>query len=222
MLEMFKAARTRWWAPEVQPQTIFHTPLCGLHSRETCVAGSCRLDRFAAAGSDPSRCVNALYGESYYLGAHNGSSQNMGDCFYSRRTPPGFFFCFCVVMGLNTCLHATTAGQRLIHAFNPPLAPVINWWVHQLTLDCTRMSRLTMSFLSAARTRRGNRRFGLRGWSRAVTSIGAGRSRDTVLRRWRRAAPSAARRRGSAGDSKQQQEVKGQAVHLVQVHEDNK
>lgn len=79
------------------------------------------------------------------------------------------------------------------------------------------MSRLIMRFPSVARTRRGNRQFGLRGGSRAVTSIGAGRSRDTVLHRWRRAAPSAARLQGSAGDSKRQQEVKGHSVHLVKT-----
>lgn len=103
--------------------------------------------------------MNALYSEGYYLGAHNGSSQNMGDCFYSKRAPPALkgsktHSFFCVVMGLITWLRATTAGQRLIHTFNPPSppAPVINWWVHQLTLDCMRMSRLIMRFPSVAPT----------------------------------------------------------------------
>lgn len=46
MLEMFKAACPRW-APKVQSQTIFHTPLCGPHSRETCVRSQLRLGLFS-------------------------------------------------------------------------------------------------------------------------------------------------------------------------------
>lgn len=121
-------------------------------------AQSCDLDCFAAAGLDRSCCVNALYSEGYYLGAHNGRLllfKTGSSCIKREQNTLVFLFFFGVVTGLITWLRATTAGQRLIHAFNPPTptrAPVINWWVHQLTLDCMRTSRLIMRFPSVART----------------------------------------------------------------------